>query len=351
LEVEKHIVTEIRTKVAGLLERAGFVEDALSVRLQMVDGELDNFVFCNKENKGTSRKIMGGILPHEEKKSRIRKPGWLKLKLPAGPDYELVRSLISNSALHTVCQEARCPNQWECFARRTATFLIMGPRCTRNCRFCAVQHGPLGPPDPEEPFRVAEAAQSLGLRYVVVTSVTRDDLPDGGAANFAATIRAIRKKIPDVQIEVLIPDFQGHLEPLHTVVEAHPDVLNHNIETIERLYPSVRPGAAYKRSVQLLRRAKGCDASLPIKSGLMFGLGESREEMHQTLRDLLDAGCTLLTLGQYLQPSADHIPVERFVTPAEFDNWKEIALAMGFSRVASGPLVRSSYHAKDLFGV
>ena len=349
--MEKHIVTEIRTKVAGLLERAGFVEDALSVRLQMVDGELDNFVFCNKENKGTSRKIMGGILPHEEKKSRIRKPGWLKLKLPAGPDYELVRSLISNSALHTVCQEARCPNQWECFARRTATFLIMGPRCTRNCRFCAVQHGPLGPPDPEEPFRVAEAAQSLGLRYVVVTSVTRDDLPDGGAANFAATIRAIRKKIPDVQIEVLIPDFQGHLEPLHTVVEAHPDVLNHNIETIERLYPSVRPGAAYKRSVQLLRRAKGCDASLPIKSGLMFGLGESREEMHQTLRDLLDAGCTLLTLGQYLQPSADHIPVERFVTPAEFDNWKEIALAMGFSRVASGPLVRSSYHAKDLFGV
>jgi len=349
--VDKHIVAEIRTKVAGLLERAGFVEDALSVRLQLVDGELDNFVFCNKENKGTSRKIMGGILPHEEKKSRIRKPGWLKLKLPAGPDYELVRSLISNSALHTVCQEARCPNQWECFTRRTATFLIMGPRCTRNCRFCAVQHGPLGPPDPEEPFRVAEAAQSLGLRYVVVTSVTRDDLPDGGAANFAATIRAIRKKIPDVQIEVLIPDFQGRLEPLHTVVEARPDVLNHNIETIERLYPSVRPGAAYKRSVQLLRRAKGCDASLPIKSGLMLGLGESREEMHQTLRDLLDAGCTLLTLGQYLQPSADHIPVERFVTPAEFDNWKEIALAMGFSRVASGPLVRSSYHAKDLFGV
>lgn len=286
----------------------------------------------------------------EEKKSRIRKPDWLRVKLPAGPDYELVRSLISSSALHTVCQEAKCPNQWECFARQTATFLIMGPGCTRNCRFCAVQHGPSGPPDPWEPFRVAEAAHSLGLRYVVVTSVTRDDLPDGGAAIFAATIRAIRKKIPDVLIEVLIPDFQGCQGSLLTVVEARPDVLNHNIETVERLYPSVRPGAVYERSMQLLRRAKGCDASLPIKSGLMLGLGESPEEIHQTLRDLFGAGCTLLTLGQYLQPSADHIPVERFVTPAEFDNWRETALAMGFSRVASGPLVRSSYHAKDLFG-
>ncbi|MFZ0942423.1 MAG: lipoyl synthase [Syntrophobacteraceae bacterium] len=290
-------------------------------------------------------------MPHEDKKPRIRKPDWLKLKLPAGPDYELVRSLISNSALHTVCQEARCPNQWECFAGQTAAFLIMGPRCTRNCRFCAVEHGPSGPPDPEEPFRVAEAAHGLGLRYVVVTSVTRDDLPDGGAAIFAATIRAIRKKIPDVQVEVLIPDFQGRPEPLLAVVEARPDVLNHNIETVERLYPPVRPGAEYKRSTQLLRRAKGFNASLAIKSGLMLGLGELPEEIHQTLRDLLDAGCTLLTLGQYLQPSADHIPVERFVSPAEFDKWKEIALSMGFWRVASGPLVRSSYHAQDLVGI
>jgi len=288
------------------------------------------------------------MVPHEEKKPRIRKPDWLKLKLPAGPDYELVRSLISNSTLHTVCQEARCPNQWECFAGHTAAFLIMGPRCTRNCRFCAVEHGPLRPPDPEEPFRVAEAAHALGLRYVVVTSVTRDDLPDGGAAIFAATIRAIRKKIPDVQVEVLIPDFQGRPEPLLAVAEARPDVLNHNIETVERLYPPVRPGAEYKRSTQLLRRAKGFNASLAIKSGLMLGLGELPEEIHQTLRDLLDAGCSLLTLGQYLQPSADHIPVERFVSPSEFDNWKEIALSMGFWRVASGPLVRSSYHAKDL---
>jgi len=293
--------------------------------------------------------MMEGDQPREEKKSRIQKPDWLRLKLPTGPDYEQVRSLISNSALHTVCQEAKCPNQWECFARQTATFLIMGPRCTRKCRFCAVEHGPLGPPDPEEAFRVAEAAHRLGLRYVVVTSVTRDDLPDGGAAVFAATIGAIRKKIPDVLVEVLIPDFQGCPKSLRTVVEAHPDVLNHNIETVERLYPSVRPGAAYERSMQIFRRAKDLDASLPIKSGLMLGLGESPEEIHRTLQDLLDAGCTLLTLGQYLQPSADHIPVERFVTPAEFDNWREIALAMGFSRVASGPLVRSSYHAKDLF--
>jgi lipoic acid synthetase len=281
--------------------------------------------------------------------SRAPKPGWLRLRLPSGPEYELVRSLIDNSALHTVCQEARCPNQWECFARQTATFLIMGPRCTRNCRFCAVEHGPLGPPDPQEPFRVAEAAHNLGLRYVVVTSVTRDDLPDGGAAIFAATIGAIRKKIPDVLIEVLIPDFQGSEESLFTVVDALPDVLNHNIETVERLYPSVRPGAVYERSMQLFRRAEGRNASLPIKSGLMLGLGESPEEVHRTLRDLLDAGCSLLTLGQYLQPSADHLPVERFVTPEEFDDWREIALTMGFSRVASGPLVRSSYHAKDLY--
>jgi len=320
------------------------------VRWLLKPQTLLSFDMGKRLNKCTSGKvkIVEGIVPHEEKKSRLRKPHWLKLKLPAGPDYELVRSLISNSALHTVCQEARCPNQWECFASQTAAFLIMGPRCTRNCRFCAVEHGPLGPPDPEEPFRVAEAAQSLGLRYVVVTSVTRDDLPDGGASIFAATIRAIRKQIPDVQVEVLIPDFQGRPEPLLAVVEAHPDVLTHNIETVERLYPPVRPGAAYKRSTQLLRRAKGFNASLAIKSGLMLGLGELPEEIHQTLRDLLDAGCALLTLGQYLQPSADHIPVERFVSPAEFDNWKEIALAMGFWRVASGPLVRSSYHAKDL---
>jgi lipoic acid synthetase len=187
------------------------------------------------------------------------------------------------------------------------------------------------------------------LRYVVVTSVTRDDLPDGGAALFAATVEKIREKIADVLVEILIPDFEGRKESLLTVFEACPDVLNHNIETVERLYPSVRPGAAYARSLQILRMAKGCDASFPVKSGLMLGLGESPEEIHKTLEDLLEAGCTLLTMGQYLQPSADHLPVHRFVHPEEFEDWKETALAMGFSRVASAPLVRSSYHAEDLF--
>lgn len=290
------------------------------------------------------------VMSHEEKIQRMRKPGWLKLKLPAGPDYEMVRSLIGRNALHTVCQEAKCPNQWECFSKQTATFLIMGPRCTRNCLFCAVEQGPPGPPDPEEPLRVAEAAHSLGLRYVVVTSVTRDDLPDGGAAIFAATIRAVRNKIPEALVEVLIPDFKGDPEALFTVVEARPDVLNHNIETVERLYPAVRPEALYGRSMQLFRRAKDRDASIPVKSGVMLGLGESPQEIRKTLLDLLEAGCSLLTLGQYLQPSAGHIPVERFVTPEEFDEWRKIALEMGFSRVASGPLVRSSYHAGDLFG-
>lgn len=285
-----------------------------------------------------------------EEKPRVRKPPWLRRKLPSGPVYEQVKSLIRDGELHTVCQEAKCPNQWECFSCRTATFLIMGPRCTRNCRFCAVEHGPLGLPDPEEPARVAEAAGRLGLRYVVVTSVTRDDLPDGGAALFAATIKAIREKVPDVLVEVLVPDFQGDADALRKVVAARPDVLNHNVETVPRLYPSVRPGAVYRRSLELLSGAKESDPSLPTKSGLMLGLGESSEEIRETLQDLLNARCNLLTLGQYLQPSSGHLPVERFITPEEFAGWKAIALEMGFSQVASGPFVRSSYHAKDLYG-
>lgn len=282
-------------------------------------------------------------------KPPVRKPPWLKLKLPSGPEYEQVRSLIRSGALHTVCQEARCPNQWECFSHRTATFLILGGRCTRNCLFCAVEHGPSGPPDPGEPARVAEAAATLGLRYVVVTSVTRDDLPDGGAALFAETVTAIRAKIPEVRIEVLIPDFQGDSNALKTVIEARPDVLNHNIETVLRLYPKVRPQAIYERSLELFRRAKKMSPSLPVKSGLMLGLGETEREIRDTLQDLFNAGCTMLTLGQYLQPSNAHLPVERYVPPEEFDSWKSIALSMGFSQVASGPLVRSSYHARDLF--
>jgi lipoic acid synthetase len=229
--------------------------------------------------------------------------------------------------------------------------LIMGPDCTRNCRFCAVEHGIPGPPDPEEAARVAEAARFLGLRYAVVTSVTRDDLADGGASCFAAVIRAIREKNPDTLVEVLIPDFQGDAEALETVVAARPDVLNHNIETVERLYSTVRPGAVYERSLKLLAAANRRAPSLPVKSGLMLGLGESPREIRRTLQDMLDAGCSMLTMGQYLQPSALHIPVKRYVPPEEFENWKRIAHEMGFSQVASGPFVRSSYHAEALFSV
>jgi lipoic acid synthetase len=207
----------------------------------------------------------------------------------------------------------------------------------------------LGQPDPEEPARVAEAVKKMGLGHVVVTSVTRDDLQDGGAGHFAKTIRAIREKIPDAIVEVLIPDFQGSLHALGTVIEAHPDVLNHNIETVPRLYPSVRPGAVYERSMRLLKRVKELDPSIPTKSGLMLGLGERPEEILETLRDLLGGGCSLLTLGQYLQPSKEHLPVQCFVPPEEFDRLRDTALRMGFSEVASGPFVRSSYHAKELF--
>jgi lipoyl synthase len=285
----------------------------------------------------------------QETKPRLRKPDWLRRRLPTGPEYEKVRSLIKDGNLHTVCREAKCPNQWECFSHQTATFLIMGSRCTRNCRFCAVEHGPSGPPDPAEPVRVAEAARRMGLRYVVITSVTRDDLHDGGSGCFAETIQEVRIALPEALIEVLIPDFQGDEEALMTVVAAHPDVLNHNLETIPRLYPLVRPGAVYRRSLELLRKAKTFDPLLPTKSGLMLGLGESAEELRGALLDLRDAGCSMLTLGQYLQPSKEHLAVQRYVPPGEFDHWREVAMAMGFARVASGPFVRSSYHAKDLY--
>ncbi len=285
----------------------------------------------------------------QESKMHVRKPRWLKRSLPTGSTYENVRARLKKSRLHTVCQEAKCPNMWECFSQQTATFLIMGPYCTRNCRFCAVAHGPIGPPDLGEPARVAEAAQNMRLSYVVITSVTRDDLPDGGAGLFGKTIREIHEKMPDALVEVLIPDFQGNTDALQTVVKANPDVLNHNLETVQRLYPSVRPQAFYRRSLELLEQAKEYDPAIPTKSGLMLGLGESREEVKKTLQDLLDAGCSILTLGQYLQPTREHLQVERFIHPEEFDKWKETALEMGFAKVASGPFVRSSYHAKEIY--
>jgi lipoic acid synthetase len=276
------------------------------------------------------------------------KPRWLKKRLPSGPDFEKLKGLIEKDRLHTVCREARCPNIWECFSQQTATFLIMGSRCTRNCRFCSIEPGPLESPDPDEPQRVAAAARRMELKYVVITSVTRDDLPDGGATFFARTIDEIHRQIPEALVEVLIPDFQGDAEALRKVLDARPDVLNHNIETVPRLYPLVRPQADYRRSLQLLRRVPKYDPGLPTKSGLMLGLGESAAEIRATLRDLRDAHCRILTLGQYLQPSRAHLPVSRFVPPAEFENWKNAALKMGFCKVASGPFVRSSYHAKEL---
>jgi len=278
-----------------------------------------------------------------------RKPPWLKRRLSTDSSFQEVRGLIEKGRLHTVCQEAKCPNIWECYAHQTATFLIMGSRCTRNCRFCSVTPGPPEPLDPQEPARVAEAAARMGLRYAVVTSVTRDDLPDGGAAHFAATIRELRRLIPATRVEVLIPDFQGDGSALLTVLAARPDVLNHNIESVPRLYPQVRPQADYLRSLALLQRAREFDSGIATKSGLMLGLGEEAQEVRRTLQDLRAADCRILTLGQYLQPSPEHLPVVRYVTPEEFENWRTSALEMGFAEVASGPFVRSSYHAKESF--
>ncbi len=286
---------------------------------------------------------------HGDSATTNRKPRWLTRRLPTGPVYDNLRAFLRDRRLHTVCQEARCPNVWECFAQGTATFLILGSNCTRSCRFCAVGRGPTAPPDPEEPARVAEAAVAMGLSYVVVTSVTRDDLPDGGAEHFARTIREIRRRLTEARVEVLVPDFGGDPDALLTVLAARPDVLNHNLETVPRLYPVVRPEADYHRSLALLGRIKRFTLSVPSKSGLMLGLGESAEEVEETLRDLLGVGCRILTLGQYLQPTGAHLPVARFLPPEEFSSWRKKALRMGFSRVASGPFVRSSYHARELY--
>lgn len=279
----------------------------------------------------------------------VQKPDWLRRRLPTGPEFEKIKEMLQKDRLHTVCQEAKCPNIWECYSRHTATFLILGSQCTRNCRFCSVETGPLLPPDPDEPLRVAEVARQMGLKYVVVTSVTRDDLTDGGAGIFARTILEIRRKMPDACVEVLIPDFQGNIDALQTVVDERPDILNHNIETVPRLYGRVRPEADYQRSLDLLGHVYRRDRSIPTKSGLMLGFGETSNEIEQTLADLLKFNCRILTLGQYLQPSKKHLTVKRFIPPEEFDEWRETALAMGFKEVASGPFVRSSYHAKDLF--
>lgn len=280
---------------------------------------------------------------------RRQKPDWLKIRLPSGGKLESVRGLLADNCLHTVCQSAACPNLGDCFSRGTATFLIMGNVCTRNCRFCNIENGQPQPLDSNEPERVAEAVKTLGLKHTVITSVTRDDLADGGASHFTETVRAIKDVCPQTTIEVLIPDFLGNIDSLHTVLRSKPDVLNHNVETVPRLYPTVRPQANYKRSLTLLRDVKSYSPEIVGKSGFMVGLGETEEEVFEVLNDLREVGCEIVTIGQYLQPSAEHLPVKKYIHPDRFEDYKREALQMGFSYVASAPLVRSSFHAEEAF--
>jgi len=272
-------------------------------------------------------------------------PPWFKVRFRPGPHYQEIRQLMDTHRLHTICEEARCPNIWECWNNRTATFLILGHICTRRCHYCSVTTGRPSPVDREEPQRVADAAKLLKLRHAVVTSVNRDDLPDGGAALFAETIQQIRQENPTCTVEVLIPDFQGRQADVEVVMQAKPDIFNHNIETVPRLFPSIRPQGKYGRSLDVLQWAKAMGGR--TKSGLMIGLGESNDEIRQVMWDLREVGCEILTIGQYLRPTLQHAPVSRYSTPEEFERFKQEGVALGFQHVESGPLVRSSYHAEE----
>jgi lipoic acid synthetase len=296
--------------------------------------------------KGTSR-----IAAHEGLKTialKSRKPGWLKVRSPGGQRYLRLQKLVRTQSLHTVCEEAACPNIGECWEAGTATFMILGDVCTRACKYCGVAHGMPTSLDEEEPYRVAEAVEALGLEHVVVTSVNRDELPDGGAGIYAELIREVHRRVPDCSVEVLIPDFKGDETALLKVVESKPEILGHNLETVERLHPEVRPGGRYWRSISLLGVAKGMDSSILTKTGLILGLGEEGHEIRQAMADVRKAGVDILTLGQYLRPSPAHVPVARWVGPEEFASWKRVGEEeLGFAHVESGPLVRSSYHAKE----
>jgi lipoyl synthase len=274
-----------------------------------------------------------------------RKPAWLKVPAPGGPNYSELKHLMRDLRLHTVCEEAHCPNIGECWEHRAATFMILGDVCTRNCAYCAVAHGTPAALDRDEPARLATAVERMGLRHVVVTSVDRDDLPNGGAEMFAAAITEIRARTPGTSVEVLIPDFKGSERALTIVVESKPDILNHNLETVERLYRLARPGGRYPRALELLRRAKAIDRSLLTKSGLICGLGEEWDELLVAMRDLRAQGVDILTLGQYLRPSSQHLPIARYYRPDEFAELRRLGIAMGYRHVEAGPLVRSSYHA------
>ena len=290
---------------------------------------------------------MSKVIPLIPAEPRAPKPEWLKVKAPGSPSYLRLKGLMRDLHLHTVCEEARCPNIGECWTHGTATFMILGDICTRACGYCAVGHGRPQAVDAAEPARVADAVATLDLAHVVVTSVDRDDVADGGASIFAETIREIRKRTSSASIEVLIPDFQGKAQPLYTVLDAQPDILNHNTETVPRLYKLARSGGRYERTLELLDRSRTYAPNIATKSGIMLGLGEEWDEILSTLRDLRTAGCAILTLGQYLRPSPAHLPMTRYYHPDEFRQLKDIALEMGFVHVESGPLVRSSYHAHE----
>ncbi len=280
--------------------------------------------------------------------TRSPRPDWLKVRLPTGDDYFRLKGIMRDKGLHTVCEEARCPNVAECWGQGTATFMILGDVCTRSCGFCAVKTGLPQFLDRDEPGRVADAVEAMGLTHAVITSVNRDELPDGGAEIFARTIEAVRDRMPETSIEVLIPDFKGSRSSLETVLGARPEILNHNVETVPRLYRHVRPGAIFAQSVELLRRVKEISTDIVSKTGVMLGLGESLDEVEAVMRELVDeAGVDVFTIGQYLQPTKEHLPVERFVHPDEFKELAERGRAIGFRHVESGPLVRSSYHAAN----
>lgn len=278
-----------------------------------------------------------------------RKPDWLRIKIRKGKNLNYVKNILKQLSLNTVCEEANCPNRVECFSKKTATFMILGNQCSRNCRFCNVSHNELQPIDVEEPKRVAEAAVKLGLRHVVITSVTRDDLPDGGAKHFASTVEAIRRLDDRMIVEVLIPDLNGDQEALKTVIASKPEIINHNVETVPRLYNDVRPMAIYERSIGLLKQVKEINKEIMTKSGIIVGLGETEEEVLTVMRDLREADCDFLTIGQYLAPSKEHYPVKEYVKPEVFERYRIEGEKLGFSHVASSPLVRSSYNAGEAF--
>ncbi len=287
----------------------------------------------------------------EKTATPLRKPDWIRVRMPGGGAVERLKGVLRDHHLHTVCEEASCPNLGECFSHGTATFMIMGDICTRRCPFCDVGHGRPLPLDENEPQQLAETIAAMGLSYVVITSVDRDDLRDGGAGHFAACIRAVRERNPDIRIETLVPDFRGRMEIALEILSATPpDVFNHNLETVQRLYRQARPGADYRWSLELLRQFKAQNPAVPTKSGVMLGLGETNDEVEAVMRDLREHDCEMLTLGQYLQPSLHHLAVQRYVTPAEFRGFADYGATLGFSNVASGPLVRSSYHADQQAG-